>query len=235
MCNLLNISRALVYYTHKPSSVDYTLHNLVIKIFNDSRSNYGSRKIKVELAKLDHIVSRRLITRIMKLYGLVSNYTVKQFKKPKASSNNSDIPNILDRNFLNRKCLEVIISDLTYVRVINNWAYVCLIIDLFNREIVGHSASYHKDVHLVVSAFSSIRYDLNFVDIFHSDRVKEFDNKIIDDVLAHFNINRSLSNKGNPYDNAVAEATYKIFKTEFCLNRKFDSLLQFQAKQSFFL
>lgn len=64
----------------------------------------------------------------MKLYGLVSNYTVKQFKKPKTSSNNSDIPNFLDRNFANRKLLEVIISDLTNVRVVNNWAYV-----LFNH------------------------------------------------------------------------------------------------------
>lgn len=105
----------------------------------------------------------------------------------------------------------------------------CLIIDLFNRKIVGHSASYHKDALLVDSAFSSIKYDLNSVDIFHSDRGKEFDNKIIDDVLANFNISRSLSSKGNPYDNAVAEATYKIFKTEFCFNRKFDSLQQLQS------
>ena len=206
MCNLLNISRSLIYYT---------LHNLIIKIFNDSKSNYGSRKIKVELAKLGFTVSRRLIRRIMLLYGLVSNYSNKQHKKLKSIINNSVIPNILDRNFSNRKYLEVIVSDLTYVNVANNWSYICLIIDLFNHEIVGHSASHHKDAHLVYSAFSSIKYDLNYVDIFHSDRGKEFDNKIIDDVLVNFNIHRSLSNKGNPYDNAVAEATYKIFKTEF--------------------
>ena len=52
----------------------------------------------------------------------------------------------------------------------------------------------------------------------------EFNNKIIDNMLKAFNIERSLSHKGCPYDNAVAEATYKILKTEFALNRVFTDL-----------
>jgi putative transposase len=59
---------------------------------------------------------------------------------------------------------------------------------------------------------------------FHTDRGNEFKNKIIDATLENFQIKRSLSMKGCPYDNAVAEATYKIFKTEFITNRHFDSL-----------
>jgi len=118
----------------------------------------------------------------------------------------------------------VIISDLTYVRVDSHWSYVCLIIDLFNREIVGYSTSNHKDALMVENAFSTIKKDLNSIEIFHSDRGSEFDNRLIDDVLTKYSIQRSLSRKGNPYDNAVAEATYKIFKTEFCFNRKFSNL-----------
>lgn len=226
MCKLLKVPRSLVYYQHKQVQLDSTLDNLTIKIFYDSKKNYGSRKIKVELAKAGFIVSLRKIRKIMKKYGLVSNYTIKQFKKSKSTCNNSAIPNIVDRNFNNRKLLEVIISDLTYVRVANKWCYVCLIIDLFNREIVGFSAGHNKDAILVEKAFISIKYNLNFVDIFHSDRGNEFDNKLIDDVLNKFDIHRSLSHKGCPYDNAVAEATYKIFKTEFCFNHKFDNLEQ---------
>ena len=228
MCKFLKVPRSLVYYHPKPSSINISLDNLIIKIFNDSRKNYGSRKIKVELAKLNYIVSRRRIRKIMNQYGLVSNYTIKQFKKQKTSCNNADIPNIVDRKFANRKLLEVIISDLTYVRVASKWCYVCFILDLFNREIVGFSSGNHKDSYLVEKAFLSIKYDLNIVDIFHSDRGNEFDNKLIDEVLFKFNIHRSLSHKGNPYDNAVAEATYKIFKTEFCFNRKFDTLEQLE-------
>jgi len=49
----------------------------------------------------------------------------------------------------------------------------------------------------------------------------EFKNKIIDEVLETFIIKKSLSKKGCPYDNTVAEATYKIIKTEFAYNRVF--------------
>lgn len=228
MCKFLKVPRSLVYYKSKKQIKDYELDNIIIKIFNDSKKNYGSRKIKVELEKVGYIVSLRKIRRIMNHYGLVSNYTIKQFKKQKSTCNNSNIPNIVDRQFNNRKLLEIIISDLTYVRVSSYWCYVCLIVDLFNREIVGFSAGRHKDAKLVEKAFLTIKYDLNIIDIFHSDRGCEFNNKFIDDVLDKFDINRSLSNKGNPYDNAVAEATYKIFKTEFCFNQNFDNLEQLE-------
>lgn len=69
----------------------------------------------------------------MNKYALVSNYTIKQFKNHNYKVNNDNIPNVVDRKFDNRDFLEVIISDLTYVRVLNKWSYVCLIIDLFNR------------------------------------------------------------------------------------------------------
>ena len=228
MCKVLNISRSLVYYTYKTRKPNSELEQLIIKIFKDSKNNYGSRKIKVKLKELGFIVSLRRIRKIMDKYCLVSNYTIKQFKNYKSKVNNDNIPNIVDRNFNNRNFLEVIISDLSYVRVLNKWCYVCLIIDLFNREIIGYSAGKHKDASIVEKAIKSIKYDLNKISIFHSDRGNEFKNKIIEDILIKFNIQRSLSQKGTPYDNAVAEATYKIFKTEFCFNRIFNSFEQLE-------
>lgn len=71
-------------------------------------------------------------------------------------------------------------------------------------------------------AITTIKYDLNKIEIFHTDRGNEFKNNIIDEVLDTFKIDRSLSAKGCPYDNAVAEATYKIIKTEFAFNRIFN-------------
>ena len=228
MCKVLNISRSLVYYTYKTRKPNPELEQLIIKIFKDSKNNYGSRKLKVKLKELGFIVSLRRIRKIMDKYCLVSNYTIKQFKNYKSKVNNDNIPNIVDRNFNNRNFLEVIISDLTYVRVLNKWCYVCLVIDLFNREIIGYSAGKHKDASIVDKAIKSIKYDLNKISIFHSDRGNEFKNKIIEDILIKFNIQRSLSQKGTPYDNAVAEATYKIFKTEFCFNRIFNSFEQLE-------
>jgi transposase InsO family protein len=230
MCKFLNISRSLIYYHPKVKSISVELDKLIIKIFRDSKNNYGSRKIKKELELKNYFISLRRIRKIMNKYGLVSNYTIKQFKVNKSKPNEDNVSNIVDRHFNNRDVLEVVISDLTYVRVCNSWNYVCLIIDLFNREIIGFSAGKHKDASTVEKAINSIKYDLKKISIFHTDRGSEFKNKLIEDILIKFDITRSLSNKGTPYDNAVAEATYKIFKTEFCFNRKFNSFEQLELE-----
>ncbi|KAA0547669.1 transposase [Bacillus sp. BGMRC 2118] len=62
------------------------------------------------------------------------------------------------------------------------------------------------------------------IKLFHIDRGSEFKNKLIDDALATFNIQRSLSIKGYPCDNAVAEAPFNIIKTAFIKGCHFDSL-----------
>ncbi len=94
----------------------------------------------------------------------------------------------------------------------------------FNREIIGHSIGPNKDASLVYRAFSSIRTNLKSITMFHTDRGNEFKNKVSDEVLDTFKIKRSLSMKGCPYDNAVAVATFKIFKTEFTQNYHFNNL-----------
>ena len=87
--------------------------------------------------------------------------------------------------------------------------------DLYNREIIGHSASLQKTAALVQRAFASVPYNLNLPELFHTDRITEFKNELIDDALAAFGIERSLNKKGSPYGNAGAEAMIKTIKTEF--------------------
>lgn len=99
-----------------------------------------------------------------------------------------------------------------------------MLIDLFNREIIGHSAGPHKDAALISRAFATVEGDLSDIQWFHTDRGSEFKNQTMDDLLETFNIGRSLSMKGCPYDNAVAEATYKAMKTEFVNQMNFQSL-----------
>src|SRR5699024_10719578 len=71
--------------------------------------------------------------------------------------------------------------------------------------------------------FSTVKYNLNRLKFFHTVRGKEFKNQFIDETLDTFDIERSLSEKGSPYDNAVAEATFKTIKTEFIQVRIFIS------------
>ena len=234
MCAVLDIKRSTYYYHADLSgerarkAEDAALSKDIERIFKASRNNYGTRKIKKELTKLAEPkqVSRRRIGRLMSEMGLVSNYTVAQFKPHKSSSNEAPIKNELQREFNQVEELAVVVSDLTYVRVGKKWHYVCLFVDLFNREIIGHSAGENKTADLVYKALASVQANLNDVQMFHTDRGKEFDNQLISEALETFGIQRSLSMKGCPYDNAVAEATFKVFKTEFANQVHFASLEQ---------
>ncbi|MCC3382251.1 DDE-type integrase/transposase/recombinase [Paenibacillus sp. UY79] len=70
---------------------------------------------------------------------------------------------------------------------------------------------------------STVQGDLHQIQWFHTDRGSEFKNEKMDELLETFEIGRSLSMKGCPYDNAVAEATYKVMKTEFVNQMEFQS------------
>lgn len=224
MCRLLSISRGVLYYRKKNKKINTELENSVIEEFRKNKSNYGGKRIKKNLEKKNFIVSVRKVREIMKKYNLISNYGVKKYKPSKGTSNEEVIPNIVEQKFNGRRELEVVVSDLTYIKVGENWNYICILIDLYNREIIGYSAGESKDAHLVKEAFSRVIYPLKNIEIFHTDRGMEFKNRIIEDILNKFSIKRSLSKKGNPYDNAVAEATYKTFKTEFVKSKVFRTL-----------
>ena len=160
----------------------------------------------------------------MKNNGLVSNYTKKHYKVIHTKVNEDKINNELNREFNNKRPLEVIVSDLTYVKVAGKWNYICLMIDLYNREIIGYSTGANKDAQLVKNTFDSIKENMHKITMFHTDRGHEFKNDLIENMLDKYNITRSLSHKGCSFDNAVAESTYKIIKTEFSFNREFKSL-----------
>lgn len=230
MCKFLSVSRSLFYYKSIEKTLNTEVENHIIDIFKKSKNNYGTRKIQKELVKLEYAVSRRKISDIMKKYALISNYTVKKFVVKKSTPNEDNDPNILEQKFNNKEELEVVVSDLTYVNVGGKWNYVCLLIDLYNREIIGYSAGKNKNAQLVKEAFLKVEIPLKNIKIFHTDRGSEFKNGLIEEMLKTFSIKRSLSKKGNPYDNAVAEAMYKVFKTEFIWNQAFQTLDELQLK-----
>jgi putative transposase len=138
MCDVLQLPRSTYYYESKAlKSNDDNLTAHIVRIFHQSRQNYGTRKIKIELKKKKWNVSRRRIGRIMKEQGLVSKYTIAQYKPPKSTCNESNTINVLNRQFNQDEELRVVVSDLTYVRVKQSWYYICILVDLFNREIIG--------------------------------------------------------------------------------------------------
>ena len=234
MCDVLQIARSTFYYETEVSAKkaqekmqeEQKLKEKIWKIFHENRRVYGTRKIKKALNKKGLNVSRRRIGRLMAELGIQSKYAMPSYKPMVTPPNEASYRNVLNRQFNPDEELSVLVSDLTYVKVGNQWNYICFLIDLYNREIVGYSLGERKDAALVQRAFASVKRDLRAVNIFHTDRGSEFKNVGIDDLLATYQIQRSLSQKGNPYDNAVAESTFKILKTELINGMHFDTLNQ---------
>jgi len=106
LCKVLQLPRSTYYYEAKENQSEDELSTLIEEIFHGSRQNYGTRKIKVELKKRDPVIYRRRIARIMKENGLVSTYTVAQFKPQSTSCNESTVENTLDREFPTRRTVD---------------------------------------------------------------------------------------------------------------------------------
>lgn len=233
-CEILGVARATYYYSlsHERKEVADPLEEEVVSIFKENRGRYGARRIKAVLSRRGKCASRRRIAGILKKNNLSCIRRNVKVKAGKAPANGSDLPNIVARNFDGYSPRTHICSDLTYVRVGGRWNYICLLIDLYNREIVGHAAGERKDARLVKSAFATLDFPISDIEVFHTDRGSEFDNAQIDEMLEVFEVRRSLSKKGCPYDNAVDESTNKTLKEEFVCQEEFASLHDLQLKLS---
>jgi len=234
MCKVLKIARSTFYHDtgigaqkeQEKQAEEKVLKEEILDIFKKNRYVYGTRKIKNELDKTKYTVSRRRIGRLMTELGIQSKYGQPSYRPMATQPNEESVRNVLNRAFEVDKEMSVLVSDLTYVKVGSKWNYICFLIDLYNREIVGYSVGERKDAALVQRAFKSVKYSLQNVKMFHTDRGSEFKNVGIDELLSKCNIKRSLSQKGNPYDNAVAEATFKILKTELINGTHYATLEQ---------
>ena len=182
-CEILGVPRSTYYYLRSrpepPPSPD-PVEPDVLAVHAESKGRYGARKVKASLERRGVVASRRRISRIMRENGLSSAYGGKRFKAHPGKPNEAELPNVLDRSFDGHAPRTHVCSDLTYVRVGGSWCYVCLLVDLYNREIVGHSAGSRRDAGLVKAAFATLEFPISDIEVFHTDRGSEFDNAEID-------------------------------------------------------
>ena len=183
-CRILGVPRSTYYWMieHPEAERVDPIAGDVHAIWRDSHERYGARKIKAALERRGVTASRRRIVNIMKRRGMTSAYARRTFKPHKTRVNEARLANILDREFDGYEPRTHLASDLTYVRVGGKWAYVCLLIDLANRSIAGHSADTSRTADLVMAAFATLDFPLTEVEVFHTDRGSEFDNAKIDEL-----------------------------------------------------
>jgi transposase InsO family protein len=117
------------------------------------------------------------------------------------------------------------VSDITYIIVKDSFCYLCLITDLYSRKIIGHDISDSLNIEGSIRALKMAmkgKCDLSNL-IHHSDRGIQYCSKNYTKLLTGKKIQISMAEKGNPYENAVAERVNGILKEEFMLGESFNT------------
>lgn len=197
----------------------------VLEAFQDSKCRYGSPRIAKVLNKKNILVSRPRVARIMKKLHLRS-IVKKKFKVTTDSNHKFTVPeNKLDRNFKPGTLGVAWVSDITYIRTKQGWLYLTTVIDLGDRKVIGWSLSVTmKAIDTVIPAFRMAQKNRPITQelIFHSDQGVQYAcNEFRDLLEANPLIIRSMSRKGNCWDNAVAESFFKTLKAECIYQNKF--------------
>lgn len=242
MCKTLGVSKSGYYNWLKSGPSKRWLENQMLsmhinEIFNDSYQAYGSPRIKVELEKLGYHVSRPRVARLMKANYLVARRH-RKFRFTTDSNHNYPIaPNILNQNFDVHRLNQVWVSDMTYIQTGEGWIYLTVIIDLFNRKVVGWAMSDNLSTEATIIPAWNMAIKNNKITeelIFHSDRGSQYASCKFTNIIKKHNglVKQSMSRKGNCWDNAVAESFFKSLKVEWVYKHTYD--LKSQAELSVF-
>lgn len=189
------------------------------KVFEMSQGTYGSPRVAKELENQNIIISKTTVARRMQSMNLTARPKKKFVITTDSDHDYLIADNILNRQFEVDQPNKVWVSDITYIRVANYWMYLTVIIDLADRMVVGWSLSKDMTVHnTVIAAFKMAIFKRGISKsnelLFHSDRGVQYASHDFVNILKQYNCTRSMSRKGNCWDNAVAESFFKTLKIE---------------------
>jgi transposase InsO family protein len=223
MCKVLKVSRSSYYswLTRDPSNrsiENKDLSDRIKKIYDLSKKTYGSPRVTIKLLEEGYYVSRPRVARLMKKQNLKSIIRKKWVITTDSRHNYPVVENKLNRDFNVTRPGQVWVSDITYIKTLQGWLYLTVIIDLYDRKVIGWSFSRSlKAAHTTIPAWRmAIRNrPITQVLIFHSDRGVQYACNEFKNILSSFKlVERSMSRKGDCWDNAVAESFFKTLKVE---------------------
>ena len=232
MCEALEVSTSGYYsWLKRKESKRKQYHRFliswIIQIHAESEGTYGAGRIHKGLYEKGIICDVRVVSKLMKVAKVSSKIKAK-FKPPTTDSNHENriSPNLMERKFQVAKPNQAWVSDITYIFVGNTWMYLCVIIDLFNREIIGWHFDDNMETPLLIKAFeNAVNACKPGKDcIFHSDRGVQYTSKEFRSLLEKNKMRQSMSRKGDCWDNAVAESFFKTLKVEKVNHMKYQTM-----------
>ena len=199
----------------------------VKQIFDDSEQRYGADKIRAVLAENGLRISTKRVLSIMQELGL---HSIRTDAKKVYKNQMRKKQNLLRRKFTADHPNQVWVSDITYFKIKNAWVYLCAIIGLFSRKVVGYRVSRTASTRLVTTTFRRAYAERGYPQslTFHSDRGGQYISAAFSKLLQQYNVKQSFSASGTPLDNAVAETFFATSKKEETYRREYTSERHFR-------
>ncbi|MFM7568755.1 MAG: IS3 family transposase [Betaproteobacteria bacterium] len=180
----------------------------------ESRGEYGWPRVWKQLLIQGIRVGKDRVRRLMHDHGIKAR-SKRKFKATTDSNHSLPVaPNLLARDFSPAAPNTAWTSDITYIETDEGWLYLAVILDLFNREVVGWSMKPHMRQDLVVDALRMgwFRRHPEPGLIMHSDRGSQYCGKAITKAIKAYGMRASMSRKGDCWDNAPTESLWGSLK-----------------------
>lgn len=180
----------------------------------ESRGEYGWPRVWKQLLAQGIRVGKERVRKLMQQHGVRARGK-RKFKATTDSNHSLPVaPNLLARDFSPAAPNAAWTSDITYVATDEGWLYLAVILDLFNREVVGWSMKPHMRQDLVVDALRMAWFRRRPAPglIMHSDRGSQYCGKEFTRAIKAYGMKASMSRKGDCWDNAPTESLWGSLK-----------------------
>ena len=221
MCRFFEVSRSGYYDFVKRMDIpakDLSLANKIEECQQKCGKTYGYRRVHLWLERNGIHHNPKTVLRVMQKYNLLS--VVRRKKYHYYSQALHKYPNLLNRDFNAERPNQKWVTDISYIHTLQGVLYLSVIRDLFDNSIVAYKTSTTQNVQLVLETIKAAkRKEKVTAELqLHSDQGFQYTSHPYFKLTQSYNIIPSMSRRGNPYDNALAENFFSILKTE-CIYR----------------
>ena len=221
MCRFFEVSRSGYYGYVKRMDVpakDLPLAEKIRECQVLCRSTYGYRRVHIWLERNGIHCNPKTVLRVMNKYNLLS--VIRRKRYIKYGEHIHRYPNLLNRNFVAERPNQKWVTDISYIRTEQGFLYLSVIRDLYDNSIVAYKTGSEQSINLVLNTIKAARRKEKVTAELqlHSDQGFQYTSQAYFKLTQRYGITPSMSRRGNPYDNALAENFFSILKTE-CIHR----------------
>lgn len=229
LCSIAGVSRQGYYYWLKTKTArdereeqDRKDFELVLEAYNFRGYAKGARGIQMRLLHLETpvVMNHKKIRRLMRKYGLECPIRqanpYRRIQKSLATENTAE--NILDRKFREHGARKVLLTDITYIPFRGKFCYLSTILDAYTKQVLSYVMSDSLEIDFVLETvrLAMERHGLSFSTetLIHSDRGSHYTSKKFIQIINDAKLRRSMSRRGNCWDNAPQESFFGHMKQE---------------------